>query len=107
MNLNDIIALAKQGYKPSDIKELIALSEQSEVIVVEPEAPAEVQPTEVEAAKEPDKPLDKVAEPAVDYKKLYEDSQKLISDLQKQNRDRNVKPEEQQASAYDILSQII
>ena len=27
ITLNDIVALAKQGYKPGDIKELISLSE--------------------------------------------------------------------------------
>ena len=30
MNLSDIIALAKQGYKPSDIRELIALGNEQE-----------------------------------------------------------------------------
>ena len=30
MNLSDIIALAKQGYKPADIRELIALGNEQE-----------------------------------------------------------------------------
>lgn len=86
MKLNEILALAKQGYKPSDIKELIALAEDEGESTPEtkgePEAPAEEPAEESEQENEPDKPQDKVEEPKLDYKKMYEEQQKQIEKLQ-------------------------
>lgn len=45
MNLGDIIALAKAGYKPGDIKELIELSKETQLTGAE--KPAEIEPKEV------------------------------------------------------------
>lgn len=58
MNLVDIIALAKAGYKPADIKELIAL------------APPEPTP-EPKAAEQ--------TETGIDYKAMYEASQEELA----------------------------
>lgn len=87
MNLSDIIALAKQGYKPDDIKELIALSKEDEKESNESKATenstdgAEGEPEEqtVEGTTTED------STDNVDYKKLYEESQKKIEALQKEN----------------------
>ena len=54
MNLSDIIALAKQGYKPSDIRELIALRNEQE---------KQKQP-DPQSDPEPNTPPAPVAEPA-------------------------------------------
>ena len=64
MKLEDIIALAKAGYKPSDIKELVKLAE-------EPKEPAE--PKE---SKEPDEPdeRDKQIKELQDQIKKLQDS---------------------------------
>ena len=48
MKINDIIALAKSGYKVSEIKELMALGEQSQT-----EEPAEI-PAKEQAQPEPE-----------------------------------------------------
>lgn len=62
MKLTEIIELAKAGYKPSDIKELISMGAE------EPKA-EEKQPEE-----------DKT-----DYKALYEATQQKLAELQDQN----------------------
>ena len=54
MNLSDIIALAKQGYKPADIRELIALGNEQE---------KQKQP-DPQPDPEPIPPPEPVAEPA-------------------------------------------
>ena len=53
MKLEDIIALAKAGYKPSDIKELVKLAE-------EPKEPAE--PKEPKEPDERDKQIEELQE---------------------------------------------
>lgn len=77
MNLTDIISLAKQGYKPDDIKELIALSKEDEKESNESKA---TENSTDGAEGEPEESIDNV-----DYKKLYEESQKKIEALQKEN----------------------
>jgi len=95
MNLKDIIELAKQGYTVSDVKELIALSNENS------ENEAEKNP--VEEVPEDDLKEDIPAEqktevpPAgddnsIDYKKLYEDSQAMLREAQKANVNRNIEP---------------
>ena len=67
MKLEDIIALAKAGYKPSDIKELVKLAEEPE----EPNEPEE--PEEPKEPKEPDE-RDKQIEELQDQIKKLQDS---------------------------------
>ena len=45
MNLSDIIALAKQGYKPADIRELIALGNEQEQKQKQPDPQPDPEPT--------------------------------------------------------------
>ena len=56
MKLEDIIALAKAGYKPSDIKELVKLAEEPK----EPKEPEE--PTELKEPDERDKQIEELQE---------------------------------------------
>ncbi len=71
MKLTDIIELAKQGYKPSDIRELLKIETETEPqqdpAPAEPEQPAEdpQQDQEEQPAEDPQQ------EP--DYKALYEE----------------------------------
>ena len=72
MKFSDIIDLAKAGYKPSDIKELLQLQEPEETkLEVKPEAKGS-------------EGKDKEEDP-VDYKKLYEEEKKLREELQDKN----------------------
>lgn len=79
MIFGDIIALAKQGYKPADIKELLALSTED---AAPAQKPAET-PAEESGQPEPEKAPDAAA-PETVKEDNNEDLQKQISDLKKQ-----------------------
>ena len=57
MKLEDIIALAKAGYKPSDIKELVKLAEEPQ----EPQEPQEVQEVQTQPIEE--NPIEQPVQP--------------------------------------------
>lgn len=92
MNLTDIIQLAKQGYKPADIKELIALSTPVDEPASEPATEVqEVQATEDKKEAEP--PTDN----SDDYKKIIEEmteklkaTEEKLNKLQHENVRRNI-----------------
>ena len=82
MKLTDIIELAKQGYTPKDIKELIALNIDG----------LEQKPPEEDHHEEADQHVDNVqkddatpeAEHVPDYKAMFEASEREIKDLKEQ-----------------------
>lgn len=92
LSIPDIVALAKAGYKPGDVKELITLSEkvsdpkpeEQPAATAEPSNPAtesaepEKAPENVETDPEPEK--------EVNYKELYEKSQNDLKAAQEANR---------------------
>ena len=80
MKFSDINALAKAGYKPSDIKELLQLKE--------PEG-NEGKDKEPEGNKGKDK-----EDAPIDYKKLYEEEKKLREELQNKNSKEPIKEPE-------------
>ena len=79
MTLTDIIALAKEGYKPSDIKELIELAKTSEEA---PSEEAKQETTEEEPPKVEAEPTPEEETSDIDYKKLYEDEKAKTEHLQ-------------------------
>lgn len=85
MKFNDIVALAKQGYTPQDIKDLIALSEDQaegkEADQKDPDNETEV-PDQCDAEPEGEPEKKKEAED-LDYKSLYEAEVEKTSKLQK------------------------
>lgn len=103
LNLNDIIALAKQGYKPADVKELIELSKTAEASEDDQEQPKDIPedvPEEKEAPKEEEKKDDAdEAAKIVDYKKKAEELEKKISELQKANTKQNADKSDHKSDA--------
>lgn len=110
LKFTDIIELAKQGYKPSDIKELLALNvpdsvqpgaEDGERKTVDTEQPK----VEPETPKE-EKPDD------VDYKKMYEDSKrqqdvlaKKLEEAQKANTSQDMSDKDKdEKSDIDLIN---
>lgn len=85
MNLKDLIALAKQGYTPADIRDLIALSDKADDPAQSQVEEAEQKTTPEEAPKEEAEPVNDAD--AIDYKKLYEEEKtkndQLSANLQK------------------------
>lgn len=70
MTIADIIALAKNGYKPGDIKELIELSK---------EAPADLEPNE--PTPEPETDPEPQPDFAAEIEKLKAENEKIKADL--------------------------
>ena len=109
MNLSDIIALAKEGYKPSDIKELMSLASSNE------EKPSIEETTDIQDKKteqhedgkeRPDEAPQKSTEDssnviAIDeYKKKIEELEEKVKVLQSENvhknyEDKDKKPDEE------------
>lgn len=110
LNLNDIIALAKQGYKPSDIKELIELSQTEEQTQpapeqsqTEPEQPTADNVPETAPTEETQKEGNSSA-PEVDYKKKVEELEAKLSALQKQNTKQNADKSENKKSDAEMFA---
>jgi len=101
-SFSDLVALAKQGYTPADIKELIELSKTTEkedskasegdTTITDNHADVEKPSDTVtkeepkEVKEEPDQEDSKI----VDYKKKVEELEKKIADLQKANTEKNI-----------------
>ena len=96
MRLEDIIALAKQGYKPSDIRELIALADTDKKAETVPEEGAEPKdagpeiPADDDQKQEAAESMPEVKADAVDYKSLYEQELLKNKRLQKENINANL-----------------
>ena len=93
ITISDIIDLAKAGYRPADVKELIQLSKEA-AAPVEPDKPApEIKDAAKDsAADEQDKPKADVPEDKakpVDYKALYEQEHAALEKLQQENIKKN------------------
>ncbi len=65
MKFTDIIAIAKQGFTPADIREFLKLDTEPETPPAADPAPAEADPDPAPAEADPD--------PEPDYKQLYEE----------------------------------
>lgn len=85
MKFNDIVALAKQGYTPQDIKDLIALSEdQAEGKEADQKDPDnETEDPDQRDAEPEGEPEKKEEAEDLDYKSLYEAEVEKTSKLQK------------------------
>ena len=67
MKLTDIIELAKQGYKPADIRELLKIETETE-----PQPQQDPEPQPEQSAEDPE-PEQSAEDPEPDYKTLYEE----------------------------------
>lgn len=113
LKLDDIIALAKQGYKPADVKELIELSKSTDEAPAsedvadtgntstptEDEKPEENQSTVADASAEDDK--------VIDYKKKVEELEKKIQDLQKANTKKNIADTDDSKSDSEVFADVM
>lgn len=93
ITIGDIVALAKSGYKPADVKEIIALSKE-ETKTETPKENMSPLPTD-SVAVAPTEPVEgekkeSETEPEPDYKALYEKTQIELKEAQKANRTINI-----------------
>lgn len=106
MNFSDIIALAKAGYSVSDVKELMSLGKNDETVPPENEnIPGTDGKVEADKDKPEEKKSEQEQEPAIDYKLMYEESQKQLKNLQKQNT-KTPADETKKTTADDILNDL-
>ena len=109
MKLTDIIELAKQGYKPSDIKELIELSESTESKEADQKTDDhESQKVEAEEKEEPEKETPTKEDPdnSIDYKKLYEAEKEKTEMLQKANTKTDMSNEAKQDDFETVMDAV-
>lgn len=106
MNFSDIIALAKAGYSVSDVKELMSLDKNDETVPPENKTlPGTDGKVEADKDKPEEKKVEQEPEPAIDYKLMYEESQKQLKNLQKQNT-KTPADETSKTTADDILNDL-
>lgn len=118
LNLTDIVALAKQGYKPNDIKELIELTKEApeekpedqekQPKPEEPEKPSEDKPEEEE------KKDGAASNDQLDYKEEVEklkaqlqETENKLSKLQKENVRRNADTDENKKSDAEAFADVM
>lgn len=98
LSIKDVVDLAKAGYKPTDVKELMELSKTSDATVSETQPP---QADQTVSQSQPDVPqadnaanaAPKESEPTTtepDYKALYEAEKEKVNSLQKINTNADV-----------------
>lgn len=75
LSILDVVALAKAGYKPGEVKEIMAMANVTE----EAPAPAPKESANPDVQKEPE--IEPAASPEPDYKAMFEAQQKQIEDL--------------------------
>ena len=113
LSLSDLVSLAKAGYTPANVKELIALSEKSEPVKPEEQqsaAAANVKPKTASAepteATEKEAKPEKTEEKEIDYKELYEKSQEDLKKAQAVNRSADNSGKQTEYSFNDLLQTI-
>ena len=114
LNIIDVVALAKAGYKPSDVKELIELSKTSDAKESLTQPPQTVTEQTVSQSQSESTEADKPAETSAketeqpadepDYKALYEVEKQKVNDLQIKNTQADVSAKEvTQADLVDLV----
>lgn len=113
LKFNDILSLAKNGYTPSDIKELIELSKEadsSESNSGDKEQITEDIETPSETVAAPETPKEENTSTIEDYKKEVEDLKKQIADLQKANTRKNIADTDEKSDSEvfaDVMKQFM
>ena len=114
MNISDIVALAKAGYKPSDVKDLINLASSKEEPRQDEEKDQDKKSEQHDDGKEqpkeaPKKSTDdspKEANAIDEYKKEIEDLKSQLQKLQSDNVHKDNKDKDNEKSDEDILTDI-
>ena len=109
LKLDDIVALAKSGYKVSDVKELIELSKEAEASNDAPKgtvATEEGVPEESENTKPEDTKEEAEDEKIVDYKAKVEELEEKIKVLQKANTEKKIADTDEKSDS-DVLAEAV
>lgn len=117
LKLDDIVALAKQGYKPADVKELIELSKSTDAQPDSSEDVADTGTTSTPAEEKNEEKNEKASkdtiadvsedDKVIDYKKKVEELEKKIQDLQKANTHRNIADTDDTKSDSEVFADVM
>lgn len=106
MKFGDIVALAKQGYTPADIKELMSLSEDpKDDTPGEDEQKTDLKDDQHEKSED-EKPED-IKDDDVDYKAMFEAEQKKNATLQKMVLHADMSGSNNKESDLDIFASVM
>lgn len=106
MKFSDIVDLAKAGYKPSDIKELLSLKTPETIEVPETvEAKTETDDTP-EVKPETTKDAPETTESVIDYKALYEAEKSKVEKMQAENAAKTVGTKIEKKSQFEVVSDL-
>lgn len=113
MTIGDIVALAKAGYKPADVKELIEMTKEEEKDI-ETTADSSKSAMDKPSSSEPAAEVSPSASAApddeeddTDYKALYEQAKKDLATAQKENVNKDISSAEDNQSDADIIKDLI
>lgn len=110
MILTDIIALAKAGYSPKDIKDLIALAEPTPQApeAPDPEPKEEKQEPETPSIEDPTKEIPAIDEKSnvIDYQEKVKELEAKIAEMQKENVSKDISGDGTK-SDDDLLAEIV
>lgn len=90
---NDVVSLAKAGWKPSDVKAILEMDQKKD-----PEPEKELQPVSKSEEKK------EKSEESVDYKAKFEEAQAKLQKIYDENSRKEVTPDE--PDMYEIISGI-
>ena len=119
ITIKDIVELAKAGYKPNEVKELIELSKTEEndtpsISGSSDTAGETIPPSNNVQDSTPNpsftgeiSPAEETEKPETDYKALYEASQLELKEAQKANIKRDISSADDNKSDEDILEDLI
>lgn len=121
ITIKDIVELAKAGYKPNEVKELIELSKTEENDTPSISGPSDTageidnppySNVQDSTPKNPSftgeiSPAEETDKPETDYKALYEASQLELAEAQKANIKRDISSADDNKSDEDILKDLI
>lgn len=122
LGFRDIIDLAKAGYKPGDVKELLQIANEQKAVPEEPPVTTPKEDVQPEVEKAPnanaDKPVSETQPEQSDalkelqsqietLKAQSDEKDKLIKQIQKDNASRNIKTETQEKTEDEVLADIV
>lgn len=110
MKLADIIELAKQGYTPADIKELLNFNIEAPAETPTPtqgESVADIAESEQTAPQtKPTEEAPAVVADSIDYKKLYEESVAKLQEAQNNNINQAIRDTNRETD-QEILNSLV
>lgn len=107
MNFSDVLAFAKAGWTPADVKEMMkATTEEQPKDEGSLDAQENVSRETLVDSEQPKEEIQKEQED-IDYKALYEAEQKKVKELQNANIKRDIKGEQDNKTDDDIVADFV